>query len=398
MVTTVTTGTVSYFDEDTYAVRKVNTASRRFGMESGHFDVPAEARNTIRQKVSSLFGANKISYGDVGVEFPLEYVLIDARELSYGIDYQSGSTSGSDPYTHVISEQTPALAFTLPSRTIHTELAGITKQIDAAGCLLKDQEVKLAVTDPAGFRVKDTYIGQRVISSDNVVSNLFGATSGIGQPNEDMEFSVGANAATTVLKATGQDGGSLPNVIGEPSFRAAYQNNPRPFILPTTGAIVYGGSANLATGVNTGGTDITSAVKGLGMRTKFTYEFVRPNRSGTNNYGKPIQPYIMGGYITDRQYELSLILTPIQSVIDLFENPQLESLSDELFIKGVKDNNAADTISFMFASLGDVFNPLSSYEAMAGFVTDTQFHTVGYAPNELTTVAVNSNAALRSAT
>lgn len=396
MVTVITEATVGYIEESIYAIRVAAAASRRFGLEFGKFKIPQEKRSIIRKAISSSFNPNSQSYGEVQVEFPLNYVLVDARELSYLDDVIE--TGGSSPnFLHKITLVEPTGAFTLPSRTFHMETSGLARRFDVPGCLTKTMELKLAVTDPRGMLVKEDLLGQRVSNSNGILSNLYGQTSGT---TEDPEFSIGDRAADTVLKATGQSGGSLPNSLGESVFRAAYQNRPRPFLLQkgVANQVVIGGDGDEDAGTVSGGIDLTSAIKGIGMKINHTFNIQRPSRSGTSNYNKSIQPYIFGAFIEDRTLEVSLVLDATSDVIEHMEDSQLEVLDNQIFIKVQKDNNSDDWISYMFSSAGDIYNPLADYEAEVGFIEDTQFHTLGWAPQTLNILANNDNATLRSAT
>ena len=101
--------------------------------------------------------------------------------------------------------------------------------------------------------------------------------------------------------------------------------------------------------------------------------------------------------IKERSYEVTLILDPTSDVYLHLEDPQREILDQPLFIQVQKDDDSGDYISFMFSRSGGSFNPLADYEALAGFVVNTQFHTLGWAPADLTMVANNDNTTLRSA-
>lgn len=395
MVTLRTTGTWGYNDEAIYAVRVAAAASRRFGNEIGSMRIMKEKRDIISRKVSSSYDSNSKSYGNVEVKFPVDYSLVDLRELSY--NSASISSAGSDPTLHLMDLVEVNQAFTLPSRTFHAEWAGITKRIDIAGCLLETQSIKYAINDPRGVRITDNFIGQRKTTSDNVVSNLFGQTSG---STEDMEFSDGDNAVDTVLKATGQSGGSLPNILGDSVLRSTYLTNPQPFIVDKTSAnqIVVGGTGNLAAGTVAGGTDLTSALSGFGIEINNEFSLSRPGRAGTNNYNKSIQPYIQGAFLESRTLTCALVLDPTADTISFYEDPELETLGNEIFIKVQKADDSADWIAFMFTSSGTQYNPQEDYEGMFGFVEDSQFDTIGWQPNKLRIAGENVHCVLRSAT
>lgn len=398
MPTVRTTGTWGYNDEAIYAVRVAAAASRRFGNEIGSIRIPREKRAIVNRKVSSSFDSNSKSYSDAEVKFPVDYSLVDLRELSY--NSASISSVGTDPTLHLMDLVEVSEAFTLPSRTFHAEWGGVAKRIDVAGCLLENQKINYAVKDPRGVRITDNFIGQRRTTTENVVSNLFGATSGIGQANEDMEFSVGANASDTVLKATGNDGGSLPNILGDSVLRLPYATNPQPFIVNKglANQIVVGGTGTLADGTVAGGTDLTSALSGFGIEITNQYSFSRPDRAGTTNYNKSIQPYIQGAFLEERTLTVALVLDPTSDTLSFFEDPQLETLSNEIYIKVQKADDAADWIALMFTSSGTQYNPQEDYEGMFGFVEDTQFDTIGWQPNKLRIAGENAHTVLRAAT
>ena len=390
MVTIRTTGTWGYIDEVTYAVRVAAAASRRFGNDNESMAVPKEKRAIINRKVSSSYDSNSKSYGNVEVKFPVNYSLVDLRELSY--NSASISSAGSAPTLHLMDLVAVSEAFTLPSRTFHSEWAGITKRSDVAGCLLENQAINYAVIDPNGVQIKDSFVGQRVITSDNLASNLF------NNETEDMEFSKTATVAT-VLKATGQSGGSAPNSIGASVLRSTYATNPQPFVIKkgTANQVVVGGTGNLAAGTVTGGTDLTDELSGFGINIANEYDFSRPSRAGFTNYGKTIQPYIQGALLQDRTMTVALVLDPTSDSLSFFEDPQLEKLDNEIFIKVQKADDATDWISFMFTSSGSQYNPQEDYTGNFGFIEDTQFDTIGWQPNKLRIAGENAHPNLRSA-
>lgn len=406
---TIKTGTIQYFDESSYSVRDAGIdIYRRFGLETGDMPLPVEKPMVVFQTTAAKFVPNKLDYGNITVEFPLTYVLLDAKELSYiGGTPAKVTTGGTPAYRHYIVPLKPSVGVSLPSRTVHIELstnAGttITERLDVAGCQTKDLEISYNVMDPRGVMVKETFNGQRIVT-DAATHNLLGATTGAVADPETVQ----GQYSTNRLDETNV--GSKPPIIGTNSitsvFRDADEYDEAQETFCDLKEVAVGGTAELDTGEtttfgnNTGGTTLTTLLKQFVIKVQHTLRQEYVNRSGTNNYNASIRRYPLGSFVLKTDILVSLVLDPETATLGLFETPSLLTSSNELYLKVSKRGNANDWIAFIFKPLestGDSTENLQvDYEGIFGFKVIEGLYTVHFHAKDLVIVAGNAFATLR---
>ena len=394
----ITTGILGYTEETTYAVRK-NPADgqlRRFGIETSPWKMPKEKVTPNVQMVASSFDPQTLTYGDRLVEFKHEYYLVDAKELSYIGQVTTTDTTTPDK-RHRITPTEPSQAFVNDSRTIHCETAGVVTKVDIAGCLTTNLELSSVKGDPRGVLIKEDFIGQRIVD-DNVTTNLLGHSG--SETTQDPEGVQGVNVANDLDNASP---GSHPITFSTADFRTAngYETAPKAFIWPTTGAVNIGGTITMTDGDSlgnlSGGTDLTSSCSKWTIKIGHEYEFYRPNRTGTNNYGKSIQPYIFGARLKSRTITSVFELDPDSTVMGLFVDGMKETSTNELYIKVQKSNDSNDWIVFAFKpTSGTTSNIYVDWDGSVTYKAITNKHLVGFQNKNINIIAGNEFDTLRS--
>ena len=127
------------------------------------------------------------------------------------------------------------------------------------------------------------------------------------------------------------------------------------------------------------------------------YDFVRPNRTGTNNYGKSIQPYIYGGRLKSRSITSIFELDPTSTVMGLYDDGLLQTSTSELYIKVQKSAVQNDWIVFAFKpTSGTTSNLFLDWDGSIGYKAITNKHLLSFHNKNLNIIAGNAFDTLRS--
>ncbi len=363
-MTKISIGKMGYVEENTYGIREVPTEFRRFGNYVS-MQFPDEAVNPLIKMLASSFMPAQLEYNDITVEFTIIAALIDPQVLSYlGVSVTTTDTTSGDPrYRHQFAPVIPAQAFTPPSLTCHLEIydedGNWLNSIDVAGTKLKETKIKHVFGDENGVSIELTMSGQRIMDS-GVTTTLLGQTSG---STADPEGVQGANFAN---RTTESPKGSVPakaDVDGLSfTLRAAngYETDSQIFhVNPATSNVVdIGGIIDLTNTtaetygtVTSAGTDLTSKYKGFEITLTYEYGTSRQVRSGTNNFGAPINPYVMNQLVKVASVGLVLTVDTDDTMYALQRNKYKKIKNQSIYIRIEKFNDATDWIAFCFAPL-----------------------------------------------
>ena len=356
-------GKLGYVLESVFARRNVPTVFQRFGNVYNIDNIPRETVNTFKQQHSSLFLPADIQYTDREVKVVIKYQLIDAKETSFvGITPTTSDTvTGNPRYRHKTTIVKPSEAFTLHSRTLHLELfdSSGTFQVamDVAGMQTRNIQIEHKVGDVSGVVVTETLVGQRVIN-DNPTTNLFGKNTGTTPDVENVQGQYYANRITNANR------GSAPaqSVLDSLEFllRAAvgYETASQPFHISkaNTNVVNIGGTVELTTNtsdnygkVTSGGTDLTQYYAGFIINIGINFTEDRPQRSGYNNYGNPIQPYIMNALVQGVTVGLVLLLDSVPITLALEIEKYKGTINQPIYLRIEKFNDTNDWLAFVFS-------------------------------------------------
>jgi hypothetical protein len=334
----------------------------------------------------------------------------------------AGTTSGASSvgYVHTITQIEPSDAFTLPSRTIHTETRGLTnnKFQDIAGGLVKEAEWKIALGDSNGLMQTNKIGGQR-ITDELATTNLYGVTS---NGSADLEGSTGGatskavqyneygirlltfdavgytNAVSSdlgkaVVGTTTTDSGILldyDNTLrqwtvsmdaaddlfdvaeaititagtgaGTTAAGSSDYKNPSPRIGNDQAAFLIAKKDDpSATGITIGGIDLTPYWQALGLKVVNTFkDETRSQRAGKTNYNISISQYKQGDFLESRSHFIALTMDFSQDVSSNFlADIMTEVLTKQAIITFQKHGDTTETIVFTYNA---TVNPMEKYE------------------------------------
>jgi hypothetical protein len=401
----LTTGILGYTEETTFGVRVDPSDSqlRRFGLETTDWDFPKELVEPNIQMVSSSYDPATLTYGNKIVKFSTPpYVLIDVKELSYIAATVNTLESGTPDKRHSIVPVEPATAYAGPSRTIHSETAGVVLKQDAAGCVVEELNITCVKGDPRGPIITESFVGQR-ITDDDADYTLIGTNSGAVADPEGVEGQYVANDLDNA------NPGPKPITFGTSDLRAVagYETSPKAFVMPTSLSVIIGGTTDLDTGNPTtygnvaGGTDLTSYCKKWGIKVAFAYDTgdeQRPNRTGTNNYNQSIQAYLMGVLLTGRTINVTIELDPETTPFTLIDDMHNNVSTNELYFKVQKSDDSDDWIVFALAPAtgGTVSNLLVDMQGKINYKAISGPYTFNYTCKNIIIVGGNAFDTCRS--